>query len=128
MPGRDDSKTRPGRVHSLSIWTPTPLDVARQTTYTLQWRDREQIDTILSRPDPNYEHCQTHLPITLLNSAATGHVVLSNDRDCQVIVRRHNDVSLPDMLHGNTPLSLNTVGTFCIPIKRTIRCDYDFHY
>ena len=77
-------------------------DVARKATLkTLEWRNTEAIDTILSRPNPNYDIAKRILPHYFIgNSAQTGHVVFVQRPGLSDLdLATHNDVTLEDMLH-----------------------------
>ena len=77
-------------------------DVARQATLTtLAWRQTEAIDTILSRPNPNYDISKRILPHYFIGtSATTGHVVFVQRPGLSNLdLATHNDVTLTDMLH-----------------------------
>jgi len=76
-------------------------DTARKATIqTLQWRKQEQIDTILSRPNPNYDVAKKILPHYFIGrSTQTGHVVfVQRPGLANLKLAKRNHISLHDML------------------------------
>lgn len=76
-------------------------DIARQATLdSLQWRQQYQIDTMLSRPHPNYDIAKRVLPHYFIGrSAVTNHVVfVQRPGLADLALAKHNDLVIQDML------------------------------
>ena len=76
-------------------------DVARKATITsLQWREQHGIDTILSRPNVNYDVAKRILPHYFIGHSDTNGYVVFVQRPglSDLALAKHNDISLSDML------------------------------